>query len=92
LSDGDDLARVKARGCRTVEVRAEPDVINTNEIADMRDRPRHVLGFSRADRPFPIADTDDATGPGNARDFLVGQVAIDLARRLDALARIGAIA
>ncbi len=50
----------------------------------MRDRPRHVLWLGRADRALPIADTDHATGFGNAGDFVVGQVAVDLAGRLDA--------
>jgi len=43
LSYGDDLARVKSGSCRTVEVRAKPDLVDTDEIADMRDCPRHCL-------------------------------------------------
>ena len=52
LSYGDDLARVKARSGRTVEVRAEPNVINSDEIADMGNGSRRVLGISGADPPF----------------------------------------
>ncbi len=33
---------------------------------------------------IPIADADDATCLGNAADFIVGQIAVDLARRLHA--------
>jgi hypothetical protein len=84
LSNSYDLARVKARGCRTVEVRAKPDVINADEIADIGNGSRRVLRISGADCPFPIANADHAAGLGNTGDFLVGQVAIDLACRLDA--------
>lgn len=65
LSHRDDLARVKAGRGRTVEIRAEPDIIDPDEIADMGDGPRLVLRIGRADRAPPVADADHATGFGN---------------------------
>ena len=39
------LARVKARRGRAIEVRAEPDMVDPDEIAHMRDRLRRGSGW-----------------------------------------------
>jgi hypothetical protein len=84
LGHGDDLTCVKSCRGRAVEIRAQTDIIDADEIADMGDRTRDIFRLERADRALPEADPDHPAGPRHAPDLVIGQVAIDLAGRLDA--------
>ena len=59
-------------------------MLNANQIAHMLHRLGRCTRIGRANGALPIADANDATGFGDAAHFVIGQVAVDLARRLHA--------
>src|SRR3546814_4890524 len=57
-------------------------MLDPDEIAHMLHRPRDAGGRQVAHRGVPIADADQPAGRGDPANFGVGEVAVDLARRL----------
>ena len=59
-------------------------MLNANEIAHMLHRLGRSTRIGGAYCALPIADTNDAAGFGHAAHFVIGQIAVHLARRLHA--------